>query len=275
MPNKNYIPDCDSSINIDLATLWYPTLVDCHDSYEFYYLINGHTSYIINNTRHEIHENDIVWLPPHITHSVQVDENRHHKRLLLLIPPHFLDEIFEQEDEFRNFFSIPRIIHMSENERKKISRYCNLILEEDWSKDKFYSNSIRSLLSLLIIQTFRLVKNNTEVISNTSKPNETLTTILRYIDKRYDVNITLPRLATQVHMTPNYISHLFRKHLDTTLTSYLLNIRISKARDFLINTNLTITDISQKCGFNSLNHFCKSFKKIMGVSPTAFREICK
>ena len=173
------------------------------------------------------------------------------------------------------FFSIPRIIHMSENERKKISRYCNLILEEDWAKDKFHTHSIRSLLSLLIVQTFRLVKNNTEVISNTSRPNETLTTILRYIDKRYDVNITLPRLATQVHMTPNYISHLFRKHLDTTLTSYLLNIRISKARDFLSNTNLTITDIAQKCGFNSLNHFCKSFKKIMGVSPTAFREICK
>lgn len=273
MEKKNDINKPVPSVNIDLATLWYPTEVHFHDNYEFYYLINGHTTYIINDVRHELRKNDIVWVPPKIAHSIQVEPNSQHKRLLLLIPPHLLTPLFNEQNAFNSFFSMPRIIHMGEKEGKKISRYCNLILEEDWSKDDYQPLSFELLLSLLMVQTFRLVKNNTTVISNATKLNETIATILRYVNNRYNTEITLSRLATQVHMTPNYISFLFRKHLNTTFTDYLLSIRISKACDFLCKTDMTITEIAQKCGFNSLNHFCKSFKKSLGVSPATFRKI--
>jgi AraC-like DNA-binding protein len=64
---------------------------------------------------------------------------------------------------------------------------------------------------------------------------------------------------------------MFKKFTGVNFTEYLSRVRIENARNLLLNPNLRISEIAYAAGFQSLTHFNRVFKKIMGQSPTEFR----
>jgi two-component system response regulator YesN len=99
-----------------------------------------------------------------------------------------------------------------------------------------------------------------------------LTKATRYIEKHYDRELTLQRLADAIFVSAFYLSHLFRSEMDTTFSDYVCRVRISRAKDLLKNDKfLRIQEIADRTGFNDANYFAKSFKKLTGVTPKEYR----
>ena len=73
-------------------------------------------------------------------------------------------------------------------------------------------------------------------------------------------------------MSPFYISHLFNRELDTTFLRYLTAIRIAKARQLLLDTNLQVTEIGALVGYATAKNFRCAFKRVVGVTPSEFRS---
>ena len=83
---------------------------------------------------------------------------------------------------------------------------------------------------------------------------------------------TIDKLESMANMSrASYIRH-FEALNGKTLNQYLTKIRIKNASDLLLNTNLTITEISMRCGFFDSSHFSKIFKKYKGKLPLQYRE---
>jgi AraC-like DNA-binding protein/ligand-binding sensor protein len=94
----------------------------------------------------------------------------------------------------------------------------------------------------------------------------------RFIEERNDEQITLRDVARTVNASTFYFCKMFKKATGLTFTEYLSLVRISKAKNLLLNPNLRISEIAYQVGFESLTHFNRVFKKLNGVSPTEYRR---
>ncbi len=80
-------------------------------------------------------------------------------------------------------------------------------------------------------------------------------------------------MAKVCNLSPSYFRHLFKLYTGKTFTEKLTEIRINNAIELLTHTYKSITEICLECGFNSINHFYKTFRKELGISPSKFRDV--
>jgi AraC-like DNA-binding protein/ligand-binding sensor protein len=84
--------------------------------------------------------------------------------------------------------------------------------------------------------------------------------------------IDLDKVAQAMHVSTFYFCKMFKKATGLTFTDYLSRVRVEKAKTLLLNPHLRISEIAYDVGFQSLTHFNRMFRKIVGESPTVYRE---
>jgi len=84
--------------------------------------------------------------------------------------------------------------------------------------------------------------------------------------------IDLDKVAQAMHVSSFYFCKMFKKATGLTFTDYLSRVRVEKAKTLLLNPHLRISEIAYDVGFQSLTHFNRMFRKIVGESPTAYRD---
>ena len=94
----------------------------------------------------------------------------------------------------------------------------------------------------------------------------------QYIQDHQDEDLSLSQVAKAVNTSTFYFCKLFKKVTGLNFTDYVSRLRIEKAKNLLLNPNLRISEIAYEVGFQSLTHFNRVFKKIMGQSPTEYRQ---
>ena len=95
---------------------------------------------------------------------------------------------------------------------------------------------------------------------------------LNYIDFHYQENLTLSFFAEKYSISKNYLSSLFHKETDMTLTDYINSTRVRHSLLLLNTTTLSMQEIAEKCGFSDANYFTRSFKKYQGTTPLKYRQ---
>jgi two-component system response regulator YesN len=101
--------------------------------------------------------------------------------------------------------------------------------------------------------------------------SEHLSKAIGYIAQNYADDLSLGNVATRVFVSEYYLSHLFRKEMNTTFSNYVCRIRIDKAKEFLKTDKLIqIQEVAGRVGFNDANYFTKIFKKTTGVTPKEY-----
>lgn len=88
------------------------------------------------------------------------------------------------------------------------------------------------------------------------------------LDQEHDLAV-LSRMAGMSHTKLN---RLFRQHWGTSVFEFIRREKLARAEDYLKNTNMSITEIAYCTGYCSSSHFCSSFRREKGVSPSCFRE---
>ncbi len=95
----------------------------------------------------------------------------------------------------------------------------------------------------------------------------------KYIDEHYMEQLTLDELADMVHLSSSYLSTVFKEETGLGFSDYLINCRISAAKDLLRTTDKSLPEIAEAIGYKDSKHFGKLFKKIAGIKPTDFRKL--
>ena len=99
-----------------------------------------------------------------------------------------------------------------------------------------------------------------------------LRTIVSFCTRNFAENLSLTLLEERLHLNKYYISHLFSGKLGLRFNDYINSLRVSEACRYLLNTDYSITDISEKVGFNTPRTFNRAFIKQMGIPPTEYRK---
>lgn len=111
-----------------------------------------------------------------------------------------------------------------------------------------------------------------ECIRNCSDQDAAVTAVKNYIRAHLDENLTRESLAAMVYLTPDYLSHLFKRETGFSLTNYIIYERIEEAKRLLAGTGQNVSDIATRCGFQNISYFSKQFKRFTGVTPREFRK---
>ena len=93
-----------------------------------------------------------------------------------------------------------------------------------------------------------------------------------YMKKHCSEQLLLSDIAAQFHLHPNYFSSLFKKQLDMTVRDYILQLRMTKAKELMKDSSLKLLDIALAVGYEDAAHFNRAFKNVTGVSPSMYRD---
>lgn len=230
-----------------------------HNVYEFYFLCNGEIEYFTENGYVPVKKGDLVIIPPNTIHKSIPKSTQSRERILFYMEKNFLEAFGED-------IMLPQIgvYHLSEREKNIVYD----IFEE-------YNNEgnelfIQANLCILAIQLSR--KEHTVPYENKNSINERIEKIIKYVNANYLSEITLEETAKRFFMNASYLSRIFKEKTGVKFVEYLNKYRIKKSIEFLSNTDMSVTEISAKTGFNSSNHYCKVFKHVMGTSPLNYRK---
>lgn len=97
-----------------------------------------------------------------------------------------------------------------------------------------------------------------------------LSKAITYIEENYHTDITNSTLAKECLISEEYFRKLFKKKYGISPKQYIVNIRISKAKQMLTEGIYKINAISEKCGFSNPYHFCRFFKQKVGMTPSEY-----
>ena len=86
-------------------------------------------------------------------------------------------------------------------------------------------------------------------------------------------SLTLDDLAERFYINKFYLARLFREQYGSSVINYLLYLRISRAKELLRFTEMTVEEVGARCGMPDANYFSRAFRKIEGMSPSEFRKL--
>ena len=130
--------------------------------------------------------------------------------------------------------------------------------------------SIVKLLSIFA-QHLSILSNQIVVQQENSEP-PVIRRAKEFINEHQAEDLTLGQVAKAVNTSTFYFCKVFKKATGINFTDYLSRVRIEKSKNLLLNPNLRISEIAFEVGFQSLTHFNRVFKKVLGQSPTEYRS---
>lgn len=105
-----------------------------------------------------------------------------------------------------------------------------------------------------------------------SKGQEMISYLSGYIERHFEADLSLDVLAQKVSVSKYHLSREFKKYMGVPPIKYLIAVRLEKAKELLRETEMTITEISEKVGFSDFNNFTNHFKKNVGMTPRSYRS---
>lgn len=127
-----------------------------------------------------------------------------------------------------------------------------------------------SLTRAVLLLVYKIIRTSAHAISKEN--NFAVERVLRYIQEHYAENFSLSDLAEMVNANETYLSHAFKKITHYSPQQYILRRRIGKAQSLLAYTQLSLTEIAARVGYEDSNYFSRVFKKIIGMPPRLYRK---
>jgi len=150
---------------------------------------------------------------------------------------------------------------------QKIEKYKN---KEQCLIDELASTkNIHDFKEKLLQICYELIK-----ICNENSVNKTKMLIdatCQYIENNLDAPLSLEMVSEIFSVNASYLSKAFKDEKDETFTSYVNRLRLEKARELILSSDMKIEDIALKVGFNSTNYFIKKFKEMYGTTPGLYK----
>ena len=131
--------------------------------------------------------------------------------------------------------------------------------------DEARMNSISNIASLLVKYI---------LLENMLKPDlsQNMQRTIQYIDENLDKPLSVKNISKNVNVSKSVLYKNFHSRFNCTLSEYINSQRIERSTLLLLNTDLSIDEISQRVGFSNASYFSKTFKKQMGTSPLRYRK---
>ena len=234
-----------------------------HNHLELVGMIEGKAMAYVEEKVYEINSGDAFFIFPNQIHHYEkiADENY----ILLLFP---MDILPEYTSVFQSKVPKSALIPGALKNRHVLRSMQEILALKDSTESGSYRDYLtKGYLLILFGQLFAL----SELEDTPHVDVQTVKLLLDYCIGHYKEEISLDQVASRLHLSKFYISHLFSQKLHLSYSDYIRSLRISEACRLLTETSLGITEISYQVGFPTPRTFNRAFLKYVGRPPREYR----
>ena len=163
------------------------------------------------------------------------------------------------------------VFHAETEEAAQMRQWMDEAHNAHMNQDFAYEFTVRDCMSRIWNQFLKVMPASSTTAD--SRDLQRLITMLQYIAAHYSEKLELSSIAGAAHISIKECERCFQKQIRTTPFDYIKDYRLEKARDLLQqDTNRSITEIGQSCGYTTTSYFGKCFKEKYGLSPRDYRK---
>ena len=220
-----------------------------HDALEIVYYVNGEGFTTFNGKKHAIRKNSFCILPKGMLHDQQTAAD------LTCICLGLTDCGLESHAGY-----------YADYEGKLRILFENL-LQETLKKDNWTGMIMEAMAAEAVGRVHRILNRS----AGRSDKDVLIKNALNMIREK-DGRISLDEIADTFYISKDYLRHLIKGYSKCSPIRHIINARIEKAKNLLLDNTLPIKEISGQCGFDDVSYFLRLFKKVAGLTPSAFRR---
>lgn len=247
-----------------------------HTEFEFVYVETGTVYFGISEKQFALSEGQGVFINSKILHRYFSQGNAIVPNFVLM--PYFIaaqDSLIYQKYVLPIMAS-PMDYQIFSQDIPWQAQALSLMREITAAQEK--ASDVELVNSYLIQKIWHILYQNTDVEYMGKKENYSassqarLQLMMQYIHQKFAYNISLRDIADQAKVSKSTALNLFQKYLGISPVTYLINYRLQEAAKLLASTEKKVTVISKDTGFDSVDYFCKAFKKYYKLTPTEYRK---
>lgn len=247
-------------------------VVHFHNCFEVVLYVQSNNKIYIQEHSYELNTHDLILIPPRAIHTIQYDPASTYARYVFYFTDAAIASALQQEDAAQKLRSVQNCkLELTLDEFSRlVSLFKTLTLHYSKQTDSspVLSKAYCQVILCEIYEIFR--KRPLERKDNLR--TTLVENILHYINAHYQEQVTLEEMEKFFYLSKFYLSRIFSEEMNTSIVEYLQFKRITEAQRLLQDTDLPILDICLECGFNNLQHFYRTFKKISLITPKQFRQ---
>ena len=276
---SNNVEEIDFAPNSNVR-IWYNNRAEDyplhkHSILEITIPTDGSYSYVFEDRTIVLNEKDILIVPPDMLHKIS--GTRAGIRIIFLFNIDFMKNFFDYA-ELKALLSEPIVINESTYPDIYNPIYSKLIAISDLYF--FYTSSIKEIpiFSNLLAVFGMLLKTEYEqdiLVSQNDKQRDIYIKfkgLTERLSLHYADNISMEEAANYVGYSKFHFSRLFKEYSGMTYYDYQTSLKIKAVVEMLSETDLQISEIALRCGFNNLTSLSRNFKKQYGCSPSTYRH---
>jgi len=241
-----------------------------HDDYEISLCLKGAGLRYTGDAIDSFSAPELILIPPMLPHTWQSHSTGDHVAYIIQFKKDFLGTDLRRIKDLESTAAL-----LEEPRSQKLTPDDRLIS----IVENIHKSTGAERLSMLLLLLDRIDahsksfgnEHSPEVIDRTlGKKFDAAAT---HLSQNWNQDIKVPHLARLCGMSESTFRRFFKRTTGRSFVDYLNLIRITRACEFLVDDLLTVLQISDRCGFNSLSFFNRKFKEIKGVSPSKFRQL--
>ena len=241
-----------------------------NNEFEILHIIDGDGTIMIKDTLYALNSNMIYFINNHDVHYTSPKNPQSYIRNKIIFPYEILIDLartLQVESLIESMFLHgATAISLSTTSSVKIDK-CFLSLSQQLECDVVTSN-INFFVNIFTILDIAAIEKNAKA----NRLQNRTADVISFINQNLQNKLTLDLICENVNVSKFYLCHNFKNTVGMTVFQYVEFMRISLAKDLLVKTDDSISDISQKAGFESFAYFSKVFRKHEGCTPSKYRN---
>ena len=250
-----------------------------HGAIELIYMKTGSITINIDGGKYDLYPGDLAFVRSRGVHNIYTKDEEINDYYVLKLMPKFIYDVCPQDgsSNFASRFlvfdnSLKTVFRKDELEGSEIKRNLDGLISELDSPSPLADVS-KIIAALNILKEIYL--SDHKVFNHITNVPDTIYDIVSYVNVWFEMDLNAEDMAKRANMSYAHFCRSFRKATGRNFRDYLNFVRINNAETLILHTNLPITEISLKCGYQTVSHFTVMYKRLKGVSPTEHRKTIK
>ncbi len=244
-----------------------------HDYFEIFLIIEGSVTHIVNGIIQQLDEGTLVFIRPGDVHKYICKEEKV-RFLNLAISKQtmyrlmdYLGSAFNKNKMLGSI--LPPSVKVSDKFKRKMLKNFQKVNTLSSDKISGFKLFMRAYLMEIITSCFL---TDDEASENDDNIPEWLSDVCKQMYIKENFVAGNKRMVELSGKSREYLSRSLKKYMNTSLSDYVYNIRLEYASNMLKNSNMSISEICDDCGFDNLSYFYRKFNERYGSTPSAFRK---
>ena len=244
-----------------------------HNSIEIIYVLKGSLNITIDTDSFTLNEREVEIINSDESHSISaIDDN---KVLIFNIDPFFFEKYYKDINNVFFYTNSNDDEDQNGPEYEELKTILSQILCEYVQKVEDYDEEIeKHLITLLyhLVNNFHYLTHEKEELKEKTDQLDRYHRISKYIYNNYNNNITLKEIAKKEFLSPHYLSHEIKYATGYSFTDLINLTRVEESIKLLLDSDMSISEISDEIGFSHVRYFNKNFKLYYNCTPLQYRK---